>query len=239
MIGGFLMPFVVDVVLLLLVIAIIYRSVSKGFIVSFFDSCALIISGIVSYKLCAPVSESIYQNVIRGMIHSRFSGALENMSVSSVTSNRANELIKLLPQGAMRLAKAVGFNVNDAVQSLPKTMSDSQLITNLTDKIVHNIMIYVTEAFVFLIMLIVFFFIVKALSKFFDSAVKKMKLTDAANKALGGVFGVVKAVLMLVFLCTLLYVMRGSSSDPKVVSAIDASKIYSFVNAHNPIMKLF
>ncbi len=235
------MHYIIDVTLLALIIFVVYRSVSKGFIASLFDSCAVGISAVATYFLCSPVSKYVYENFVEGLMKTRLSNALENGISSNLSlTDKVLKMVEALPAGAIRLAQTAGVDLKALAQGVTSSAADTneKLINAVVDKVAVNIMMVVVEAVVAIVLFILIAIIVKAFAKTFGKKANDIPIIGGVNKALGGVFGIVKAILILFVVCTLMYIISGSSKDENVINSVNYSKIYSIISGMNPLISI-
>ncbi len=233
------MAYIVDIVIIALFVFFVVAAYKKGFISTVIDTFALVISAVVSYKFFEPVAEGAYNLLIRDLVETRFTRVLDQISSSLSIADKVTAMIDGLPQGAVKLAEAMGVNFNSIAHSMSSSgnLSDDELISLAVDKIGHTIMINVTEVVTFIVM----FIIVTLLLRFLAGAFKKandIPLLGKFNALLGGVIGIVKAAAIVFVICTVLYFFAGMSGAAPLIEGINNSKIYAVIIENNPIVNL-
>lgn len=232
------MNYVIDIILLLLAVMIITASAKKGFLSSLLESLSLIISATVSYFITPGVSEFIYQKFVYNSVKNKLSEAILSISSGQSLGDKVTELIGKLPEGALRLAESSGVDVNSLAASVSQSSvgTNEALVNTVTDNIAYNILIVAIEAVVFLVLFILLSVVIKLFSKLITKIMKKLRLMGSVNKFFGAALGVIKAVVVILIICTVMFFIAGASDNASVVSTIEASKIYEFISANNPIL---
>ena len=231
------MNFVIDIVLIVLILFVVISSSKKGFLSTVLDTFSVVISAVASYMLCTPVAESLYKLFIRDLVRTSFARVLDDVSASLSIHDKVIAMVEGLPAGAVKLAETVGVNVEQFSRTVTSSSAQTNetLINAVTDGIGYDIMITITEFFVFIILFIVAAILVRFISKFFENA-NKIPLLGKLNALLGGAVGAVKAIVILLVVCTVVFVISASSEDANIINAVASSKIVSFVNSYNPII---
>lgn len=232
------MNYVIDIILIVLAVLIISASAKKGFLSSLLESLSLIISAAVSYFITPGVSEFIYRKFVYNSVRNKLSAALLSVSSGESLGDKVTKLVESLPEGALRLAESVGIDVNSLSTSVSQSSvgTNEALVNTVTDNIAYNILIVAIEIIVFLVLFVLLSVLIKLFSKLLTKIMKKLRLMGSVNKVLGAVLGIIKAVVVILVVCTVMFIIAGSSDNATVVSTIEASKIYEFISANNPIL---
>lgn len=231
------MNFVIDIVLIALILFVVISSSRKGFLSTLLDTFSVLISAVVSYMLCTPIAEQLYRLFIRDLVRTRFSRALDEVSASLSIQDKVIAMIEGLPAGAVKLAESIGVDIEQFSHTVTSSSAQTNetLINAVTDGIGYDIMITITEFFVFIILFIVAALLLRFISKFFENT-NKIPLLGKLNALLGGAIGAVKAIVILLVVCTVVFVIASSSEDANIINAVNNSKIVGFVNSYNPII---
>lgn len=233
------MNFIIDILFLALIIFVIVGASRKGFVSTLLDTFSTAIAAIGSYILCSPLSEWIYSTLVRDLVRTRFLRVLDDANSGLSLYDKVTAMIDGLPPAAVNLAEAVGMDMNTLANSVFVTGShtNEQLADLVVDKIGYDIMITIIQVLCFIALFIVFALLVRFISKFFEN-VNKIPFIGKINSLLGGVIGVVKAVIVLFFVCTIVFFIISASENNALVEAINNSRIYNFVIENNPVMDL-
>lgn len=233
------MGYIVDIVIVALFLFIVVMAYKKGFLSTVIDTFALAISAVVSYMYFEPVAEGAYNLLVRDLVETRFTRVLDDISSSLSVADKVSAMIEGLPPSAVKLADAMGVNVNALTLSMSSggSLSDEALIKLAVDKVGHPIMINVTEVITFVIMFVIITVALKFLAGIFKKA-NDIPLLGKLNAGLGGIIGVVKAVAIVFVACTAFYFIAGMSGAKPVIDAVNSSFIYGFIIDYNPIINL-
>ncbi len=233
------MTYIIDIIFIALVIFVVVSSSRKGFVSTLLDTFSTIISAIASYLLCNPLAEKIYELFVHDLVRTRFLRVLDEINSGVSITEKAAAMIEGLPPMAVKLAESAGLNMNSVISTVSSggNLTNEQLADFAVDKIGYDIMITIIEILVFIVLFIVFALLVRFISKFFEN-VNKIPFLGKLNSLLGGVIGIVKAIILLFFVCTIVFFIVSASDPNPLVDAINGSKIYMFVTANNPVMDL-
>lgn len=233
------MSVIVDIILVALFVFLTVAAYKKGLISTLIDTLSVVISAVVSYKFFESVAEKAYDLLMRDLVETRFTRVLDEISSGLSISDKVFAMIDGLPQGAVKLAEAMGVNMNSLATSISSSgnLSDEELISLAVDKIGHTIMINVTEVITFIALFIILTLALKFIAKIFQKA-NDIPLLGKLNASLGAVIGLAKAAAIVYVVCTAFYFIAGMSGAGPVLEAINSSKIYAIIIENNPIINL-
>ncbi len=233
------MAYIVDILIIALFVALVIAAYKKGFVSTVIDTFAVAISAVVSYKFFEPVAEGAYNLLVRDLVETRFIRVMDEISSTLSVSDKVNAMIEGLPQGAVKLADAMGVNFSSLKLSMSASgsLSNDDLVRVAVDKIGHPIMINVTEVITFIAMFVIITIALKFLASMFKKA-NDIPFLGKLNAGLGGVIGVVKAAAIVFVVCTAFYFIVGMSGSAPVIEAVKSSIIYGFIIENNPIISL-
>lgn len=234
------MNFIVDAIIVALIVLVIVHSCKKGFASSLVDTFSMIIASVVSYFVSPKVAQFIYDYFIKNTVSRGFEKALDEINTGVAVNEKIDAMVSSLPEGAVNLAHNLGLiNLNAAGMGMHMsgTVENTQLIATVLNDIAYNVMITITKVVVFFILFVAFTLALRVLSKFLKK-VNKIPLIGKLNAGLGGALGVVKAAIIVLIVCTVMYFIASSSDNVQLVSAISGSKLYNFINGINPILNI-
>ncbi len=232
------MNYIVDIVIVALVFIIIGAAVKKGFISTLIETFSFLISAFAASKLSPVVSGWAYDAFVRDTVEKRFNDVLSEAASGMSMQAKADELLSNIPEGMLNLAELTDFDTAALTSSVSaQAATNDQLIQNLIDNVVYNVVTAVSQAVVFILLFIVFIIALSFISKLFKK-VNKIPLIGKVNEILGGVIGVVKAVVVVFVACTVLYIVVGVMDENAFVEAVINSKIYSFICEYNPVINM-
>ncbi len=233
------MSYLIDIIIVVLFAVLVAHAYKKGFLSTVIDTFAVVISAIVSHKLFEGVAEKAYDLLVRDLVETRFTRVLDDISGNLSVSQKLTAMVDGLPQGAVKLAQAMGVNMTSLTSAFgyKNGLSNDELVKLAVDKIGHTIMINITEVITF----VVLFIVITIALKFLASLLKKandIPVLGKFNAILGAVIGVVRALAVVYIVCTAFYFIAGMSGAAPVIDAVNSSIIYGFIVQNNPIINL-
>ncbi len=232
------MNFIVDLAFIVLIVVVVVRASQKGFVSTMVDTFSVVISSVASYIFTPKVAQFLYDSFIRESVSRKFEKALDEISLNANPSDKFSAMFETLPEGAVKLAQSLNLVNVGAVSSgfgASGAVENQQLITTFLNDFAYNVMITITKIVTFFALLVIFSLLVKFISSFLEN-INKIPFIGKFNSALGGVFGVLKAVVIVLVVCTVMYFIVASSDNTTVVSAISNSKLYHLITEVNPIL---
>ena len=232
------MNYIVDIILVALVVITVGVAVKKGFITTLIETFSFLISAFAAKEISPLVSNWAYEAFIRDTVEKSFNNILSGAASGMSMQAKANELLSDIPEGMLKLAELTGTDINALASTVSaQAATNDQLVQNLIDKVVYNIVTSVSQAIFFIVLFILFTIILSIVAKLFKK-VNKIPLLGKVNEVLGGVIGVIKAVIIVFVICTIMYIVVGVMDENAFVDAVVNSKIYSFICEYNPVVKM-
>lgn len=226
-----------DIVVIAIVLLVIVLSAKKGFVASCLDTFSMVISAFVSYKLCAPVANSLYDMFIKDLVKTEFTQALDEMSSSLSVRDKVAGMIEALPETAVKLASSMGVDVNNLSSTLVSgSASNDTLIETIADTLAYDIMITLTEIIVFVALFIIASLLVRFISTFFSNNLEKLPVVGKVDTLLGGVLGLIKAIVLVFAGSVILYIVAQTAEPGSPLESVKSSQFYMFMDEYNPII---
>lgn len=234
------MNFIVDVIIIALAVLVIVRSSKKGFVSSLIDTFSMVLASIASYMVTPKVAQFVYDSFIKDSISKGFEKVLDEINVNAAINEKIDAMVASLPTSAVNLAESLGIINLNAISSgihMSGAIDNTQLISQVLNDLAYNVMITITKVVVFFLLFIVITLLLRVISKFLEN-VNKIPLIGKLNSGLGGVLGIVKAAIIVLVVCTVMYFIASSSDNAQLVSAIASSKLYNYITEINPILNI-
>lgn len=233
------MTYIIDVILILIVIIAVVVAAKKGFAAALVDAFSLLISAFAAYKASPIVSGFLYDNVVKDILEKKFSTALGDISSSMSVSDKVAVLTQSLPSGIINFASSLGLDINSQIDSLASSAANNeQLVETMVEKIARGAVTALLDVIVFIIIFTLASIVLSMLSKLFKK-INDIPVVGNVNAALGGILGIINAVIIITVVCGLLYIAVEVSSDGTLAQTVNSSKIYTFVTEYNPIVEMF
>ncbi len=232
------MNFIVDAIIIAIIVLVVVHSCKKGFASSLVDTFSMIIASVASYFVSPKVAQFLYDYFIKNTVSRGFEKALDEINTGAAVNEKIDAMVASLPEGAVNLAQNLGLvNLNGVGIHLSGTVDNTQLISTVLNNIAYSVMTTITKVVVFFILFVLFTLALRMVSKFLEK-VNKIPLIGKLNAGLGGALGVIKAAIIVLVVCTVMYFIASSSDNLQLVSAITSSKLYNFINGINPILNI-
>ncbi len=232
--------YITDLVFIVLFAIIVFLSAKKGIIKTIIDFISFGVSSVSSALLANKVSPLLYSSLVEPLIRSKLRSVVNRESFTNLNfSEKTAKLFDVFPKSGFNLANKFGLG---SLKSFTGTLngykhsSDSDLINVIMNKISYNIMIPIVKIVVFVLLVVLITLLIKLFSKFFNSILKKIPFIGTANTFLGGVFGLLKCIVLAFVLCTVLYFIISASDNNGLVSAVNSSLIYKYITGINPLI---
>lgn len=236
------MAYLLDLIFIALAIALIVLAAKKGFIEALLDGFSAIIAGVFAYWFAEPVSQLAYNSFVSSSIRSRLANTLSGSSYEFSTFDESiPALIEKIPESAINFGAKFGFDVNAVANSIIKSApADKEaLIDSVMVNVADRVMPQLTEAVTVVVLFIVFTLVLKFVIRLLNGVINRIPVIKETDKIFGGILGAVKAVVIIFVVSTVLYFIAASSSDEQLVSIVNSSKIFEFVNNNNPLINIF
>lgn len=230
------MSFVLDIILVVIFAAFVFAAVKKGFMLSLLELVAVIAALALSYQFSPVVAQAAYDGVVEESLIETVEGQIdENFNLTSSTK-QAEVILDAMPEFMVSFASSVGVEFEEVKEKISsESFSSENLATELVQKVAQPIVVGALTIVFFLllasILLFVFKWLAQILSKLF-----KLPLIGTANKILGGILGVCKGVIVIVFICTVLDVLF-AGGDNEIARAVNDSYVIGLLDNVNPFIK--
>ena len=236
------MEYLLDIIFIVVAVILIVTGAKKGFVKALLDGLSTIISGVIAYMFSKPVAEFLYTSFIRDFFKSRFTNVLTGSSENfDGISERINVLVNELPEGAINLATKFGFNINaETTAIIQNGANDTEsLVEAVMINIADSVLLTLTEAVSLVALFIIVSILLTLVIRLLSDIIKKIPLVKETDKIAGGILGLVKAVVIVFVVSTVLFFIAGSSNNEDLVTVVNSSKIFEFVNNNNPLLNIF
>ncbi len=230
------MNIILDVILLTIFVAFVFTAAKKGFMLSLLELIAVIAALSLSYQFSPVVAQAAYDNIVEEKLVETVEKEIdENLNISSSTT-QAEMVLESMPGFMVSFASSVGIELDEVKAKITsETFSAENLATELVEKIAQPIVVAALTAISFLLLSAVLMFALKwvacLLSKIF-----KLPLLGTVNKALGGVLGACKGVMVIIFISTILKVLF-AGGDSEFSTAVNDSYVVGLLDNINPFIK--
>ncbi len=230
------MNIILDVILLTIFVAFVFTAAKKGFMLSLLELIAVIVALSLSYQFSPVVAQAAYDNIVEEKLVETVETEIdENLNISSSTT-QAEMVLESMPGFMVSFASSVGIELDEVKAKITsETFSAENLATELVEKIAQPIVVAALTAISFLLLSAVLMFALKWVASLL-SKIFKLPLLGTVNKALGGVLGACKGVMVIIFISTILKVLF-AGGDSEISTAVNSSYIVGLLDNINPFVK--
>lgn len=243
----------IDIALIAISVLVIFFSIKKGFLRSVFGLVAWVLAVVVILKFSMPIAETIFNNFAREKLIDSISEKLTNDYAYGTAQSKFDVFAVSISHMLETSSNLLGVSLNSGIENLnTANLSADKVAEIITDTYLATIVMYFIKWIVsiigFIVLVIFFNFIGRALA----TLIRKTPLRSA-DKALGGVVGIIKAFVIVVIISALLQISTGlvysnnaiksfskdkyENKKSNYTSLVEDSKIVEFMNENSPINK--
>lgn len=187
----------IDLIVVLCGYFIIKRSMKVGAAKTIIQIAGIVVAFALIGTLSNVLSESIYNGFVKEKIISNITETVDNAESDYKTAVK-----KSLPKYIINSADLVGVDINKVLNA--SDSKNSEIISeNIEKNVFKPILITVIKLILVIILILVSVIIIKLLSKL-TLVLNKIPIIKTANKGLGMIFGVLKAAILLTFVCSII-----------------------------------
>lgn len=230
------MNIIADVVLCSIILLCIVLGFYKGIVKSFVEFVGYFISIIAAVFLGNALSVFVYNSVLRGIMIKKISTAITTSAALPV-EQKVQAVLHAFPNFVTNAMSYRGVTT----QSLGKTLSASAAtaapkVADMLSPVMISLMKVGFTVLIFILLLMVVRLIANMLN-----TICSLPLLHQLNSLLGGVFGLLKGVVIVLLLCALVQLavpMMKVESLQVVQKAINSSYVFKTIYQNNPIYSL-
>ncbi|MBR3779981.1 MAG: CvpA family protein [Clostridia bacterium] len=218
-----ILPFVIDGILILILVATFFDGRRKGFFKMLFSLVATAIAVIIAYEYSAPlvgwVNEAFVQKAAVNILAD---------SISAHLSSGTQAVLDSIPDYITEAAQVTGTSVSDVISDIGSSFDVVQAAELIYGGIYSVI--------VFPILMVVAFIVIYAISNAilslgvnFLNNIFRLPVLKGLNKFFGGILGAFKGVVIVVILSMALVVFAPIITPEEIREAIDSSIIPNLI----------
>lgn len=233
-----IMPYLADGVLLLVFLAVVLRAAKIGFARSMAGIVAWIAAAALALHFCAPLAQTVYTRFFEERVTALAVREIRDRTGVDETVVITTDLLAKIPQSAVRAAESAGVDVSalkKQVQTFSPTSED--LAEQIEQRVLEPVIVAALKVIVFLLILIVVSALVQALLSPIGRAMHKMPVIGTADRALGGVLGILKGAVAVAVLSIVAKVL-GDVLEGQFAQIVSYSKIIPFIE-NSPVAGRF
>lgn len=220
----------VDLSLILFTVIVVYAGIRKGFLISLLSTLRIIIAIPLSFYVGDTYSVPLYDSYMKEAVLNAVSKKMsESTQITEFTDSLKNtvNMFSFLFKDNVDLSAVTGFTTDKAAV---------YITDNIVEPIALEIVKILLTVLTFLIFYVITGIIISAAKKARDN--KKLPL-HKTNSFFGGVFGLVKAVIIVFTVASLAdFIVSVNDNSNEFINQLNTSKIIIFVNDFNPVSVL-
>ncbi len=223
------MPYIVDILLILIFGAVIILSMKKGFVISLFELVGTVISFVAARVLSDSLAPTIFEEFVRGGAENALAQNLGDVATTDY-GTQIEQAINSIPQSFSALMELMGIEKQALIDKIASADYASgslldTIMTNVVDPVGTAVVQFVLFAVLVALITVILRFVVRLL----DAIIKKLPAIKQMNSALGAVVGVVKGALICVIIALVVSVAAGFINNEGFIKAVDSSFVVGAV----------
>lgn len=219
----------IDLAFIIITVLMVIIGARKGFLVSLLSMLRFFIDVPLSFFVSGRYYQQAYDSFIK---ENAYNEVLEKIS----QSQSVNSIIKAVDEFTDSLPSVFSQGID--TDSF-KNLSVEEISRTVTDSVVEPIALIIIKIILFIITFVLFYiaagiviFLIKSLQK------KEHMPLKHTNSFLGGVFGLLKAVVLIFTVSTIIgYMSDILPQDNSFIKQADSSYALEFINTDNPLLK--
>lgn len=187
----------IDLFVLLCAFIIIKRSVKIGAAKTLIQIAGIITAFVLISTTTNVLSETIYNNFVKEKVVLEIS-----KTVNSTEKDYKTAIKSSTPDYIIKCADYLGIDINKELDSTYE-QNNEKISENIETKIFKPIFVTFIKLVLFVLLILISILLIKLLSKL-TLVINKIPIIRTANKGLGFIFGVLKAFILLIFVCSII-----------------------------------
>ncbi len=219
----------IDILILAVFVLFVIKGIKNGLVRSVVGLLAVLAAAGIAVWLSEPMAQAVYDIFIKKGIESAVAAQLPDVSSAQLTAQNVQEIIASLPEAIVRAAQNMGVDIAAVSQQAGEIdLSAGNIAAEICNSVAMPIAVAVLKvlcfALIFFACYIVLQFVAKAVCKLFE-----LPVIRSVNRTLGGVFGAVKGILVVVSLCLLLDAVASLMPANDLANAVGESKAVNYI----------
>ena len=231
-------PYIIDAGLLLAFALVVFRTWHIGFARAVAGIVAWITAAVLALQFCAPLAQAVYTRFLEERVTELAVQEIGDTSGAVETVQITTDLLGKLPQSAVRAAQSVGVDMSALTEQANSfDASAENLAQQIETRVLEPVIVAALKVVAFLVILLVVSALVQVLLTPIGKALHKIPVIGTADRALGGVLGILKGAVAVAALAIILHVC-GSMADGGFSRAVAMSRIIPLIES-SPIANGF
>lgn len=223
------MPYIIDIIFILIFGVVIITSVKKGFIVSLFELVGTIASFVAARVFSDSLATPVFEKFVSPGAEKLLSQNLGDVATTDY-GTQIEGVINSIPDSFSAILSIMGIEKEALIEKVASSeIASGSLLESLMENIVTPIGTAVVQFILFAVLVALITVVLRVLVKLLDKIIKKIPAIKQMNSALGGVIGAVRGVLIVVIISLLLAVVAGFINNEGFITAVEGSFVVGAV----------
>ena len=238
------MAIVLDILIIAIVALSVFLAYKKGMIKTLFSLVGGILAVVLAVWLSTPVANWLDREYIGPAVHSAVLSAVNGSSISESYDDALEtvdvvETLKEMPDSLRSFLESINVDVDAIIAEAENAVSDSaaakdQLIASIAEPISST----VSKAAALIGLALIFFILLFVVMHLLNAVFQMLPFGKSFNRVGGIIFGVVRAILIVMVLGAVIYGLA-CGNILLSVEELDQTILLKNINKINPILLAF
>ena len=237
------MSFVLDIIALAIIGVSVFFAYKKGLIKTLFSVVGGIIAIVLAVAMSTPVANWLNEKYVGPSIHETVLKIVNGADLSQDYDEALKSVdvvgkLREMPESLRTALEKLHVDVEGIVASAEQSKTNSvEVKEKLINSIAEPVSDVISKTVALIGLAIIFFIALLVVTHLLDAVFRILPFGKTANKTGGIIFGVIRALLILMIFGAIAY---GFARGNVLISSEDLDKtfILKFVNAFNPILNI-
>lgn len=223
------MPYIIDIIFLLVLAVVVITSIKKGFILSLFELVGTIASFVAARIFSDSLATPVFERFVRPGAENILTHNLGEVATTDYAT-QIEEAINSIPDFFASILSLMGIEKQALIEKVASSdYASGSLLDSIMDSIVTPVGTAVVQFILFAVLVVLITVILRIVVKLLDKIIKKIPAIKQMNSALGGVVGAVRGVLICVIIALVLAVGAGFINNEGFITAVESSFVVGAV----------
>ncbi len=218
-----------DIVFIAVSVLMIISGMRRGLLVSMISTLKYVVGLPLSYFLSNVLNQRLYDSFVKELV---YKSVLDQISKSRSREAFLNSIHTIVSDMPDYLKKSIDL-------SSLNNMTSEEISKSLTNTILEPISLTILKIVIFIVVFVVFCIVLNIFISIFTKLQQKEHMPlKHTNRFFGGLFGLVKAAVMLFTVSTVIGIICGViPQDNSFIKQVEDSYVLEFINTNNPLLK--
>ena len=203
------MSLILDLVIILIIALCVFIGIKRGAVKEIVSLIGIVVALILAITISKIGATFIYNRFVGEAIYNTVYKAVEDKVGEDISTT-----IDALPEEIFQLGDAIGVDISEKLESGLKedTNLASSVAEIVSESIAKPLVITIIQLVLFIILFVVFKVLIGWLGKILN-IVSKLPVLGTANKLVGGIVGLLKAVIIASIVCYVVIIILKVQPD--------------------------